>query len=142
MAGVGAIREATIHHQQLTGGKMDNTQTFNHKLETLAWGALFLWWGITELFRFPNGMDAVGFGLIFLGVNAVRALKRIPTRNLTTILGIFALAWGVLDLARSILHLPLELHAEFAILLIVLGVIVLAQAATNRKRMMEAVGRS
>jgi hypothetical protein len=93
--------------------------------------------GTTELFRFPSGTDAVGFGLIFLGVNVVRALKHVPTRNLTTILGIFALAWGALDLARSILHLPLELHAEFAILLIVL-----AQAATNRKRTMEAAGGS
>ena len=104
-------------------------------------GAIFIWWGITELFRFPNGTDTVGFGLIFLGVNAVRALDGIPTKNLTTILGILALVWGGLDLAPVVLHLPFKLPV-FAILLIVLGVIVLARAATDRERMMSAVGRS
>ncbi len=75
-------------NQSFAGGKMDNAQTLNRKFETMAWGAIFVWWGITELFNFPNGTDAVGFGLIFLGVNVARMLTGIPTRSLTTLLGI------------------------------------------------------
>jgi hypothetical protein len=70
-------------------------------------------------------MDAIGFGLIFLGVNGVRALNGIPTKDLTTMLGILALVWGGLDLAPLVLHLPFKLPV-FAILLIVLGVTLLA----------------
>ena len=121
---------------------MENTRPLNRNLGTIAWGAIFVWWGITELLRLPNGMDAVGFGLIFLGVNAARVLNGIPTNNFTTMLGIFALVWGALDLARSVLRLPLDLHAEFAILLIVLGATLLVGVATNRKQLLDAMGRS
>jgi len=104
---------------------MENTRTSNRNFGMMAWGATFLWWGITELFQFPNGTDAVGFGLIFLGVNVMRALNGIPTKRLTTMLGILALVRGGLDLAPLVLHLPFKLPV-FAILLIVLSVTLLA----------------
>ena len=28
---------------------MTNAQTLNRNLEAMTWGALFIWWGITEL---------------------------------------------------------------------------------------------
>ena len=106
---------------------MENTRTLNRNLETVAWGAFFIWWGITELFQFlPHGTGAIGIGLIFLGLNVVRSLNGIPTSGFTTTLGILALVLGGLELASSVLHLSFELPI-FAILLIVLGAIMLAR---------------
>ena len=112
---------------------MENTRTLNRNLEMVAWGAFFIWWGVTELFQFlPHGTGAIGIGLIWLGLNAARALKGIPTSGLTTALGILALVLGGLELAISVLHLPFELPV-FAILLIVLGVILLARELLRSK---------
>jgi hypothetical protein len=112
---------------------MENTRTLNRNLETMAWGALFIWWGITELFQFlPHGTGAIGIGLIFLGLNMARSLNGIPTSGFSTTLGILALVLGGLELASSVLHLPFELPV-FAILLIVLGVILLARELLRSK---------
>lgn len=106
---------------------MENTRTLNRNLETVAWGAFFIWWGITELFSFlPHGTGAIGIGLIWLALNAVRALKGVRISGFTTTLGILALVLGGLELAGSVLHLSFELPI-FAILLVVLGVILLAR---------------
>jgi len=109
---------------------MDNTRTLNRNFETIAWGLLLILWGITVLFDFvPGGVGIVGSGLILLGLNAARSLNGIPARGGTTLLGSLTLVWGVLELARPILHPPFELSdgAIFAILLIVLGGILLAR---------------
>jgi len=112
---------------------MENTRTLNRNLEMVAWGAFFIWWGITELFNFlPHGTGAIGIGLIWLGLNAARALKGVPTSGLTTTLGILALVLGGLELASSVMRLSFELPV-FAILLIVLGVILLARELIANK---------
>ena len=106
---------------------MDNVRRLNTNFEMAAWGALFIWWGITEIFKFlPEGTGVIGIGLILLGLNAARWLNGMPTSAFTTTLGILALVWGGLELAGLVLHLPFELPV-FAILLIVLGVILLAR---------------
>ena len=106
---------------------MENVRKLNRNLEAMAWGALFIWWGITELFPFlPHGTGAIGIGLIFLGLNLARSLNGLPTSGFSTTLGILALVLGGLELASSVLRLPFELPV-FAILLIVLGVILLAR---------------
>jgi hypothetical protein len=106
---------------------MNTERTLNRNLETIAWGAFFVWWGITELVQsLPDGTGAVGIGLIFLGLNAARSRNGIPTSGFTTMLGILALVLGGLELAGAVLHLPFELPV-FAILLIVLGVIMLVR---------------
>lgn len=113
---------------------MSNTQTQIHNFETIAWGILFIWWGITELFKFlPDGSGAIGVGLILLGLNAVRTLNGIPTSGFTTTLGILALVWGGLELAGSVLSLPFELPV-FAILLITLGLLLLGQEIIRYKK--------
>jgi hypothetical protein len=111
---------------------METTRTFKLDYGTIAWGALFVWWGIAEMFRFlpaatlwGNGVALIGVALILLGVNAARLLNGIPTRRGTTVVGILALVWGVLELAGSFLSLPFELPT-FAILLITLGVLLFA----------------
>ena len=106
---------------------MDHLQTLNRRLEAVAWGAFFVWWGATELFpSLPEGIRAIGIGVILLGLNAARSVNGIPTSGFTTILGFLALVLGGLELSRQVLRLPFELSV-FGILLIVLGVIFLAR---------------
>jgi membrane protein implicated in regulation of membrane protease activity len=112
---------------------MDTTPTLNRHLETIAWGAFFIWWGITELFQsLPEGIGAVGIGLIMLSLNAARSRSGLPTSGFTTTLGILALVLGGLELAGSVLSLPFELPV-FAILLIALGVIMLTRELRRTK---------
>ena len=113
---------------------MENTRSLNRNLETYAWGAFFVWWGITELSKFlPGGTGAVGFGLILIGLNAARSLNGIPTSGFTITLGILALVLGGLELAGLFLSLPFELPV-FAILLIVLGVVVLGRELIGTRK--------
>ena len=107
---------------------MNSTQTLNRNFEAIAWGALFIWWGITELVpSLPGSAGAIGIGLILIGVNVARRLNGIPASRFSTTLGILALVWGGLELVGVLLSLPFELPV-FAILLIVLGAIILAPA--------------
>ncbi len=105
---------------------MNTTSTLNRNFETIAWGALFIWWGITELVpALPEGTGLVGIGLILLGLNLARSRSGVPVSAFTVTIGILALVWGALELAGVLLSLPFELPV-FPILLIVLGLIVLA----------------
>jgi len=112
---------------------MDHLKTQNHRFEAIAWGIFFVWWGVTELFpSLPEGIGAIGIGVILLGLNAVRAAKGIAASGFTTTLGILALALGALELSRLVLHLPFELPV-FGILLIVLGMIFLGRELMQTK---------
>jgi hypothetical protein len=112
---------------------MNNTQTMSRNYEAIAWGALFIWWGITELFSsLPDGIGVMGIGLILIGVNVARMINGIPISRFTTTLGILALVWGGLELAGVVLSLPFELPV-FAITLIVLGGIILAHELSGSK---------
>lgn len=105
---------------------IDN-QTTNRTLATIGWGVLFVWWGISILIGpITIGMSAIGTGLILLGVNAVRLLKRIPTNASTTAVGVIALVWGSLDHALS-----LHFWASFATMMIVIGVVAIASLVTH-----------
>jgi hypothetical protein len=107
--------------------KMENSSKSNLDFGTITWGALFIWWGITEMFKFlPDGTGAVGIGLILIGLNVARSWKGLPACGFSTTLGILALLLGGLQLARPFLHQSFELPI-FAILLIVLGVAMLAR---------------
>jgi hypothetical protein len=104
---------------------MENTRKSTFNLETIAWGALFIFWGITELFpALPKGIGAIGIGLILLGLNAARSWTGQPTSGFTTTFGILALLLGGLELATPLLRLSFELPI-FAILLFALGAILL-----------------
>ena len=106
---------------------MENTRTLSRNFEAFAWGAFFIWWGFTALFKFlPEGSGAIGFGLILIGLNVARSLNGIPTSGFTITLGILVLLLGGLELTGFFLSLPFELPV-FAILLIALGVIMLAR---------------
>jgi hypothetical protein len=124
-----------VNDKRSKGDKMNDTQTTNRNFEAIAWGALFIWWGITELVpSLPDGTGAIGIGLILIGVNAARLLNGIPISRFSMTLGILALVWGGLKLVGVLLSLPFDIPV-FAILLIVLGVILLGRAlAENRNQ--------
>lgn len=106
---------------------MENTRKSNIDLETIAWGSLFILWGITEMFKFlPDGTGAIGIGLILIGLNVARSMTGHPTSSFTITIGILALLLGGLELVRPVLHLPFELPI-FPILLLALGVMVLVR---------------
>jgi uncharacterized membrane protein HdeD (DUF308 family) len=107
---------------------MENTRKSTLDLEAIAWGVLFILWGITEMLpSLPDGTGALGIGAILLGLNLARHWKGEPTSGFTTTLGILALLLGALELARPLLHLSFELPI-FAILLLALGLIMLLRA--------------
>jgi hypothetical protein len=72
-----------------------------------------------------TGMGAIGTGLILLGINAGRSWMNVPIRDSTTTWGVIFLAWGALDVTRSVYHLPAEL--SLAAILIVIGAVVLVK---------------
>jgi hypothetical protein len=99
------------------GDGMNQTQLQKRDFESIAWGAFFLWWGITELIpSLPKGTGALGIGLILLGLNAARARSGVATSSFSITLGILALALGGLELVGQMLNLPFDLPI-FAILL-------------------------
>ena len=102
---------------------MDDTRALNRKYETIAWGAFFIWLGVTNLFLgLPEGVGAVGIGVLLLGLNLARYVSKIPTSGLTIFLGALALVLGLFDLARVMLHLEIDLPF-FPLLLIAIGVV-------------------
>ena len=106
---------------------MENSKTLNRNFEAITWGAIFIWWGITELVvGLPHGVGAIGIGLILLGLNLARSLNGIPTSGFSTTVGVLAMVLGALELASSVFRLPFELPI-FSILLVVLGVVVLTR---------------
>ena len=111
---------------------MDNTQITNRKYRAIGYGLLSILCGITILFDFiPFGVGLIGTGLILLGVNMVRSFNGLSTKADNTVLGILALVWGVLELARpnirSLFEFPDWDWAIFAILLVMLGTILLVR---------------
>ena len=104
---------------------MNTHPTFKRDFDGIAWGAFFVWWGITELFpALPSGTGALGIGVILVGLNLARAANHIPTSGFTTTLGILALILGGLELAQPVFGLAINLPV-FAIILIVLGLVTL-----------------
>ncbi len=107
---------------------METTRKSTPDFGAVAWGALFILWGITEMFKsLPEGIGALGIGVILLGLNLVRHWNGQPARSFSTTVGILALLLGALELAQPYLHLSFELPI-FAILLLALGLITLIRA--------------
>lgn len=107
---------------------MEDTRKFTYDFETIAWGALFILWGMMEIFKFlPDGTGALGVGLILIGVNIARVMTKQPISGFSTTLGILALLGGGLKIASPYLHFSFDLPI-FAILLLALGIILLGGA--------------
>jgi len=112
---------------------MESTRKSTLDFGTIGWGALFIWWGITEMVHFlPAGSGAIGIGLILLAVNAARLLTGNPISTFSTVLGFIALAWGGLELANTAFRLPFDLPV-FPIILLLLGLIIMGGALLTGK---------
>ena len=112
---------------------MENTRKLNPDLGTIAWGAFFILWGITEMFKsLPEGTGAIGIGIILIGLNLARLWKGQSTSGFTLTFGVLAFLLGTLQLARPYLHLSFELPI-FAILLLALGLIMLGSSLRGSK---------
>ena len=94
----------------------------DRNIDALAWGALFIWWGLTLLIKLPPGVGLIGVGLILLAANGARYYQGMGLSGFATAIGVLALVWGALELEGTVLPLALPV---FPILLIVLGLIVL-----------------
>ena len=107
---------------------MGHKRNLDAKIETIGWGMLFIWWGLRwwVLISLPEGSGLVGSGVILLGLNLARSLANIPTRSLTTWLGLLALAGGGLMVVNETAHLPFKLPV-FEVLLIAMGLILLGR---------------
>lgn len=109
----------------------DQQHMLNKKLETIAWGTFFIWWGITTLLNFlPSGINTIGIGLILVGLNVARYYCQIPTSSFTIVLGVIALVLGGFEFIKTVFALPFQLDV-FPILLIVLGVVLLVRELTR-----------
>ncbi len=106
-----------------------NDSIKNRSIDALAWGALFIWWGLTLLIPFPAGVGLIGVGLILLAANAARYFQGMRVSGFTTAIGVLALVWGGLELAGTVLPFALPV---FPILLIVLGLMVLFGSRRRR----------
>jgi hypothetical protein len=129
------FKHKNINQNQTTyfGGKMENLFKSNTDFSTIAWGAIFILWGITEMIpTLPEGTGAVGIGIILIALNIARSWKGQRTSSFTTTLGVMLLLLGALELARPLLHFSFEMPT-FAILLLTLGVILLRSALIGRK---------
>jgi hypothetical protein len=111
--------EPAINEKEI---KMNDSIRKNRNIDALAWGALFIWWGLTLLIQFPAGVGLIGVGLILLAANAARYFQGMRVSGFTTAIGVLALVWGGLELAGTVLPFALPV---FPILLIVLGLMVL-----------------
>jgi hypothetical protein len=108
---------------------MENTKALNHNFATIGNGMLFIWWGMVIMIDpLTIGMGAVGSGVIMLGVNVARLLLGIRAKGSTTVVGIIALVWGVMDM---VLNPTIEL--SFAIMLIVIGLVTIASLLIRTK---------
>lgn len=89
----------------------------NKRLENVAWGLFLIMLGGFALVPdevIPKGLWSIGIGLIMLGLNLARYIKKIKMSGFTTVLGILSLVGGILELLGIT-------NIEGAMLLIILG---------------------
>jgi len=114
---------------------MNDIKTLNQRYETVAWGVLFLWIGAVWLVPGEHfGIGWLGIGIIFLGLNWARHLRRIPTNWLSITLGMIALILGAVKLLASLLKLHVELPF-FPVSLVVIGAILLIRTVVKREQL-------
>jgi hypothetical protein len=101
---------------------MDNLQSLNQRYETITWGAIFVLIGLTSLLPGVHpGAGTLGIGIILLGLNGARLLKKIPVNGFTLTLGLVAAILGGAVLIGSLQGYQLD-GPLFPALLIAIGI--------------------
>jgi uncharacterized membrane protein len=113
---------------------MNNLNSVNRHYERIAWGLGLILIGILGIIPGnQNGIGLLSIGLILLGLNLLRYLKRIPVNGFSSVLGILCSALGVVVLIRQMLGYPgFELDL-FAVMLIVIGLYILIPSPKQMK---------
>jgi hypothetical protein len=102
-------------------------------IDAIGWSLFFLLIGLVLLVPQDNLYEGVGviiFGFIILGVQIAKFIKKIKTSAIMIIIGLLALAFGVIAL------LGVEMPTT-SIALIVIGFGILLNSILNRSRMKE-----
>jgi hypothetical protein len=108
---------------------MKDIKTLDKRYETIAWGAGFVWIGVLGIIPGDqSGIGILSIGLIFLGLNLARWLRKIPINGFSTTLGVLASLLGLVVLLRSALNLPPFEVDLFSLFLIVGGLYILIPA--------------
>jgi len=108
---------------------MNNLKTLNKRYEAVAWGLIFLLLGGFSLVPGDQtGLVLLGVGVIFLGLNLVRNINGIPVNWFSIVLGLLALALGVVVILRPMLNIPPFELPFFSIMLVLFGLYLLIPA--------------
>ena len=105
---------------------MNDIKNLDKRYQTIAWGGIFLLFGILALV--PGNQEAVfvlGIGIIFLGLNLARYISKIPVIAFSIILGSLAFILGTVALLRPVLNIPPFDVPAFPLVMIVLGLYML-----------------
>jgi hypothetical protein len=95
----------------------------NKQMESIAWGLFLIMLGgfmFVPKNQVPEGLWSVGVGLIMLGLNVARYLKKMKMSGVTTVLGIISVIGGIVQLLGV-------KNLEGAFLLIILGAYLIAR---------------
>jgi uncharacterized membrane protein len=102
---------------------MDYNRSLDRQFQSVAWGVLFILFGSLSLIPGEqNDVFVLGVGLILLGLNAARYVRRLPLNAVTLVLGLMAFAVGAAALGARLLDLPRVTLDLWPLLLIALGV--------------------
>lgn len=113
---------------------MNDIKSLNKRYETIAWGLGLIWIGILGIIPGnQNGIGLLSIGLILLGLNLLRYLKKMPVNGFSSVLGILCSALGVVVLIRQMLGYPSFELDLFAIMLIIIGLYILIPSPKQMK---------
>jgi hypothetical protein len=79
----------------------DAGPAFAKRLDEIGWAVLLIVTGVIWLFpesQIPPGTWFIAVGILLLGLNAIRAMARVPVSGFTTLFGALALAGGLATL--------------------------------------------
>ncbi len=128
--GATAPQTATEVKPEITVEDKDKA-ALNKRLENIAWGLFLIMLGGFALVPgeiVPKGLWSIGVGLIMLGLNLARYLKKIKMSGFTTVLGIISLIGGLLELLGVT-------NIEGALLLIILGAYLVVKPWFEEKKL-------
>ena len=115
--------------------KEEDIKSLNARYDTFAWGIFFILVGILTIVPGHHGDEILlGIGIILLGLNIMRHIKRIPTSGMTIIIGVAAFIYSILSLLRRTINIPRFDVDIFPVLLIGTGILFVVNSIKRKKK--------
>jgi hypothetical protein len=113
----------------MTAEKLDN------RLQTVTWGIIIILFGGLSLIPGDQAnIFVLGIGIVLLGLNLLRFIKRIPVNTFSIVLGMVALSLGGIASLRSILGWKFQVDLPlFPLLLIAFGLYLLLPSSKEKE---------